>query len=219
MENINLKDLTSEQRKAVMEELKQQEAADKLHKENEIDTYKKLISEAVVDCFPVLQNTSKLLAETKRAVRAKFSAALAMKSDLYAIKEGQQSHTFISEDGRYRIRLGYNVVDDYDDTADAGVAIVKEYLGGLAAEGAGAMQAVKLALSLLSKDSKGTLKASRIMTLRKQALESGATRFIEGVDVIMNAYKPLESKQYIRAEYKNNDGVWCNVPLGMTEVE
>lgn len=74
-----------------------------------------------------------------------------------------------------------------------------------------------MCLSLLAKDSKGTLKASKIMTLRKYAVESGDENFIRGVDVIMDAYRPERSKEFIRAEYKNEIGQWVNLPLGMTE--
>lgn len=219
MDKINLKDLSAEQRQAMMAELQAAEDAAERHREEEIATYKLLVSDAVRECFPTLQTVSAMLTSTKQAVRDKFAAALAVKAELYGVKEGQQSHNFISDDGRYRVRMGYNVIDNYDDTAESGVAMVKEYLQGLSGESAGAQTAVKLALSLLAKDSKGTLKASRIITLRKQALESGARKFIEGVDIIMKAYKPIESKQYVRAEYKDDNGVWKSVPLGMTEAD
>ena len=72
-------------------------------------------------------------------------------------------------------------------------------------------------MSLLAKDSKGTLKASKILQLRKMADESGNERFIEGVKIITEAYTPNISKQYVRCEIKNELGQWKSVPLGMTE--
>ena len=70
---------------------------------------------------------------------------------------------------------------------------------------------------LLAKDSKGAIKASRVMQLRKMAEESQSERFIEGVKVIEEAYQPAISKQFIRAEYKDENGMWKSIPLGMTE--
>ena len=74
-----------------------------------------------------------------------------------------------------------------------------------------------MVLKLLAKDQKGNLKASRIIQLRKIAEESGNDRFMEGVRIIEEAYRPAISKQYIRVEIKDANGMWKNIPLGMTE--
>ena len=218
MTNINLSDLTPDQRRQMMADLKAEEKAAEERRRTEIALYKGFASQTVVDCFPKLQAISANLAEEKKNIRETFATVLEMKAELYGVKDTQKSHTIMSEDGRYRIEIGANYTDNYDDTADAGVAMVKEYLSGLG-DSDNAKQAVKLALSLLIKDKKGTLKASRIMTLRKHAQESGNAKFIEGVDIIMDAYKPIETKSYVRAEYKDANGKWVAVPLGMTEAE
>ena len=64
---------------------------------------------------------------------------------------------------------------------------------------------------------KGTLKASRVVQLRKIAEETGSERFMEGVQIIEEAYQPAISKQFVRAEMKNENGKWVCIPLGMTE--
>ena len=76
---------------------------------------------------------------------------------------------------------------------------------------------VKMVLRLLARDAKGTLKASRVVQLRKIAEETGSERFMEGVQIIEEAYQPAISKQFIRAEVKNENGAWVCIPLGMTE--
>ena len=40
---------------------------------------------------------------------------------------------------------------------------------------------------------------------------------MEGVRIIEEAYQPVISKQFVRAEMKNEDGMWVTIPLGMTE--
>ena len=218
MSNINLSDLTPDQRRQMMVELKAEEKAAENRRKNERAAYKDLASQVVLDCFPKLQAISDNLAEEKKKIRAAFDTVLQMKADLYGVKDTQKSHTIMSADGLFRIEIGANYTDNYDDTAEAGVAMVREYLDGLG-DSENAKQAVKLALSLLSRDKKGALKASRIMTLRKHAQESGDPKFIEGVDIIMDAYKPIETKTFVRAEYKDENGQWKSVPLGMTEAE
>ena len=76
-----------------------------------------------------------------------------------------------------------------------------------------------MVLKLLARDSKGALKASRVLQLRKMAEESGDDRFMEGVKIIEESYQPAVSKQFVRAEVKNDNGAWVAIPLGMTEAD
>ena len=127
-----------------------------------------------------------------------------------------QSHTFTNSEGNKRIVLGVYVTDGYLDTAEEGIAIIREYIESLATDEK-TKALVGMVMKLLAKDQKGTLKASRIIQLRKIAEDTGNDRFLEGVKIIEEAYSPAISKTYIRAEYKNDNGVWTSIPLGMTE--
>ena len=44
-------------------------------------------------------------------------------------------------------------------------------------------------------------------------------RFSEGVQIIMDAYRPIPSRQFIRASVKGEDGEWEAVPLSITDAE
>lgn len=55
------------------------------------------------------------------------------------------------------------------------------------------------------------------MQLRKVAEDTGDARFMEGVRIIEESYQPEVSKQFIRAEMKDRNGMWRPIPLGMTE--
>ena len=214
---MDTKNLTAEQRAELMAQLQAEQQAEQQKKKDDIEAYKEMVSGFVIHSFEMLIKQSMALARVKESIYNTFHAAFEIKADLFGTKEKEQkSHTFSSKEGNLRITLGTNHLDNYDDTADEGIAMVNEYLDELSTNSSEAQQAVKICRSLLAKDKKGTLKASRIMTLRKHAVESGNERFIEGVDIIMNAYKPLPSKQYIRAEYKDDKGAWVNLPLGIT---
>ena len=39
----------------------------------------------------------------------------------------------------------------------------------------------------------------------------------KGVTIIKEAYRPERTKNFIRAQKKNEQGKWIDVPLGMTE--
>ena len=47
--------------------------------------------------------------------------------------------------------------------------------------------------------------------------KTGDNRFLEGVRIIEESYQPEVSKQFIRAEEKDCNGMWRIIPLGMTE--
>ena len=218
MSEINLSQLSAEQRREMLAQLKAQEEAEKRQREADISTYKALVSQTVEDNFPVLQAVSSELAAQKRSIRNAFATVVDLKSSLYGVKDGQRSHQFINSEGTRRITIGFNVIDNYDDTVDAGIAKVKEYISSLARDKQSKIL-VETVLKLLSKDSKGTLKASRVLQLQQMAEKSGNADFIEGVRIIRDAYRPIESKSYVRAEYKSDSGAWVSVPLGMTEAD
>ena len=82
------------------------------------------------------------------------------------------------------------VTDGYRDTVEDGIAIVKEYIAGLANDDK-TQALVNMVFRLLARDAKGTLKASRIVQLRKVAQDTGDERFLEGVRIIEESYGKL----------------------------
>ncbi len=213
---MELKDLTPEQRQALLQEALEAEKEMQRQKEADRQTYKELVSEKVDQMFPLLEEISSKLAEQKKQVYDEFATALEMKKKLYDVKDSQNSHAFMNASGTRRITLGFYMVDSYDDTVNDGIAIVKEYISGLARD-ENSQMLVDTVIKLLAKDQKGSLKPSRVMQLRNMADRSGDPRFIEGVTIIANAYKPMPSKTFVRAETKDENGAWKSVPLGMTE--
>lgn len=203
---------------AEFQEMKRKRAED-AEKEKALslrDNYKDMVSSMVNELFPVLENMSNSLAYAKKRVYESFNTAIELKRELYDTKEEQNSHTFTNKEGTKKISVGYNVIDNYDDTVNEGVAKVKEYLASLA-ETEDTKKLVDVILQLLSKDKKGNIKPSKVVTLSNLADKSDSDLFKDGVRIIMEAYNPQYSKQYVRAEKKDKDGSWVNVPLGMTE--
>ena len=213
---VNLNDLSADQRKALMDELKAKEQAEKERVNAEREAYKKIVSDTVKKHFPVLLETSKNLATQKRNVHNDFAAVIQMKAELFGIKPDQRSHTFSDDISNLRITVGHRVTDAYDDTLDAGIAKVRQFIGSLAKD-ADSQMLVDAIMKLLSRDQQGNLKASRVMQLRKMAEQSGNAEFIDGVRIIDDAYRPAVSKTFVEAEFKNDLGAWVSVPLGMTE--
>jgi hypothetical protein len=143
-----------------------------------------------------------------------------MKKDVMKMtKDNQRSHTFTSSDGLNRIELGFYQLDNYRDTVNDGIAMIKEYISGLAKDN-DTQALVDMVLKLLSKDQKGNLKASRVLQLRQVADRIGDPNFSEGVEIIMDSYAPIASKQFIRAFTRDDkNGEWVSIPLSITDAK
>lgn len=180
------------------------------------ETYKQMVDDEVEAAIPILQELSGDIRTVKQKVIDNFRSVLAMKAELFKARAEQRTHTFTNSDGNMRIILGQYTTDGYRDTVEDGIAIVKEYIMSLAADEK-TQALVNMVFRLLSRDKQGTLKASRIVQLRKIADEIGNERFMEGVRIIEESYQPEISKQFIRAEVKDKNNQWKPISLGMTE--
>lgn len=187
---------------------------------NDREAYKQLVDETIESTIPELLNISEDIKTVKQTALENFKAVLEMKAEVIKRKrdrdDDQLSHTFTNTKGDKRIILGMYVTDGYRDTVEDGIAIVRECIEELGQDDK-SKALVKMVLKLLARDAKGTLKASRVVQLRKTAEDLGDKRILEGVQIIEESYQPAISKQFIRAEVKNEIGAWVNVPLGMTE--
>lgn len=183
--------------------------------------YRAMVDDAIESLMPKLVEVSENLAEQKRKVFEEFSTILELKAELFKMEKGEdldnQSHSFTNSKGNMRIVLGNYVTDGYLDTAEEGIQKVQTFIQSLASDD-NSKALVRMVMKLLAKDAKGTLKASRIIQLRKMAEESGNAEFIEGVSIIEEAYQPQVSRTFLKAYNKDLEtGAWVQVPLGMTE--
>lgn len=191
------------------------EEAEKAKQDRE--AYKVLVDETLAESIPSLLSISECIKDTKQSILANFRNVIDMKTDVLKVtKDEQRSHTFTNTEGNKRITIGVYVADGYRDTVEEGITIVKECIEELAFDDK-SKALVKMVLKLLARDATGTLKASRVVQLRRIAEEIKHDRFMLGVQIIEEAYQPAISKQFIRAEVKNETGAWVSIPLGMTE--
>jgi len=203
---------------AELQKMKQEKAAivAKQKQLEERENYKNMVSSMVDELFPMLENLAHSLGGGKKRVYDSFTTAIAMKKELYDTKDSQNTHTFTNAKGDRRICVGYSVIDNYDDTVNEGVEKVRQYIKSLSQDEK-TEQLVDAILQLLAKDKKGNIKPGKVVALSNIADKSDSELFKDGVRIIKEAYKPIFSKQFVRAEKKLDNGEWVNVPLGMTE--
>ncbi len=212
---VDLSQLSAEDKAKLMEQLEQEQRQKQQRIDNEREQYKELVFDAVIKNFGILKSLSDTIQHVKRTVFADFDAIIAMKEELFGIKEGQRSHTFSSEDGNISIKLGYRAKDVYDDTVSIGVAKVKQYIATLAKDEESA-ELVDALNDMLKADKKGNLKPSRVLELRKWANKNKNETLLDGVKIIENAYKPSISCQFIEVRFKDEKGREHSLPLSIS---
>lgn len=215
---MDLSKMTAAERAQLKAQLEAEERAEIQKRQESIDAYKQSVDEFCQDVFGRMQKVSELMRAEKERTFFAANILIEMKEQLYKTKQDRHSNQFTTSDGKYTVALGYRTNDGWDDTVDVGIAKVKEYLRSLAATEDGA-KAVDIILKLLAKDKKGNLKASAMIQLEQEAAKIGDATFIEGVQIIRDAYRPVDTCQFISVSYKDDNGVKHTLPLSLSSME
>jgi hypothetical protein len=178
--------------------------------------YKDLVQTTVPDAVAKLMAVSDNLSAIKSETFAYFKDLLKMKADVYGVTDNQQSHTFSTE--KYGITIGYRVNDGWDDTVSAGIQKVTAYIDSLATDPSSA-KLVKTIFRLLKKDAKGNLRASRVLELQKMTDDFHDVNFTDGVNTILQAYKPTRTCWFVEAYFMNEANEKVSIPLSMSSVD
>lgn len=215
---MDISNLTAEQRAALKAQIEAEERAESQKRQDSIDAYKQMVDEFCSDTFERMKKISELLRTEKERVFAAADLLIEQKEALFKTKQDRHSNQFTTADGKYTVALGYRTNDGWDDTVDVGIAKVKEYLKSLTTTDEGA-KAVDIIMKLLAKDKKGNLKASAMIQLEQHASKYGDPLFIEGVQIIRDAYRPVDSCQFISVSYKDDNGVKHTLPLSLSSMD
>lgn len=191
-----------------------EEAARKAQREE----YARLVDDEVAAAVAQLQELSEQMTTIKKTIFDNFDTIIRMKREVMSLckPDGQYTHTFTSSDSRCRITLGNRMVDDYRDTVEDGIAMVKDYITSLAKDEDSA-QLVGLIMSLLERNKSGALQPSRVIRLRQLADKRQDPRLLEGVKIIEDSYQPYASSTFVQAEIKGATG-WETIPLNISAV-
>lgn len=214
MENIKLNELSAAQKAQLKAQLEAEEKAEKARVQSERDAYKDLVDVTVEKAVKRLQRLSDEMMLVKREIFTEFETLIATKNELFKTKADRQSDTFTTADGTMSLTLGNRVNEGWDDTVEAGIEKVKAYLATLAKDDNSAAL-VATVMNLLAKDRKGALKANKVLELEKLAITSQDAEFIDGINIIKAAYRPVPTCQFIQVELKDEDGKARKLPLSL----
>lgn len=215
---MDITKLTAEQRAELKAQLEAEERAEKQKRQDDIDAYKQSVDEFVRTTFERMKKVSELMREEKNTAFTAADTIIALKDELYDTKTDRHSNSFTSSDGMISITLGRRTNDGWDDTVNVGVQKVHDFFKSMARDDEMAAL-TEMVMSLLARDKKGNLKASRVLQLREVARKSGYSDLMEAVDIIQQAYKPVESVEFISVQYKDENGVKQTLPLSLASME
>ena len=210
MSNIDLSQLSAQELQAELQ--KRQDAQAENRK-----AYKDLVNKNLFGIIEQLKLLSDDISKQKLFVFQSLKTFLDLKNEVYEVKGDQQSHTFSDDDGN-AITYGFRTIDNWDDTVNAGVEKVRDFIGSLAKDDNSA-KLVDVINRLLRKDAKGNLKASRVLELTKIAEEFNSPEFTDAVRIIAQAYKPKKSAFFVDASYTDPQGKKVNIPLNISAVD
>lgn len=212
---IDLNNLSAAQKAALKAQLEAEEKAEKEREQNERKAYKSLVDQTVENNVKKLSKLSCEMERIKQEVFAEFATLIKTKNELFKTKADRQSDTFTTADGRMSITLGNRVNEGWDDTVEAGIDKVKDYLKTLAKDDNSA-ELVQVVMGLLAKDRKGALKANKVLELERLAVSSQNADFIDGINIIKAAYRPIPTCQFIQVELKDEEGKSRKLPLSLS---
>ena len=213
-EVIKVDDLSEEQLAQLETQIVAKRKAKEARIAEERETYKNLVDASVAKCVKRLQMLSDEMQQVKAEVFEEFASIIDMKNELFHTKIDRQSDTFTTSDGSMSLTIGNRVNEGWDDTVEAGIAKVKEYLGTLAKDDNSAAL-VDTVMGLLAKDRKGALKANKVLELEKLAVKSQNEEFIDGINIIKQAYRQVPTCQFIQVEMKDEEGKSNKLPLSL----
>lgn len=212
---MDLSQMTKEQRAELKAQLEAEERAENARIDQERETYKQMVDTAVSSSVKKLQMLSAEMMRVKQEVFQEFGSIIDMKNELFKVKLDRKSDTFSTRDGAMTLTLGSRTNEGWDDSVDAGIAKVKEYLATLAKDENSAAL-VETVMGLLAKDRKGTLKANKVLELERLAIKTQDKDFMDGIRIIKDAYRPVPTCQFISVETKDEKGNSVSLPLSLS---
>lgn len=206
--------LTPQEKAELKAHLEAEEKAKQQQILEDRETYKVLVDKFVISNVKMLQNLSSQMMMIKKNVFESAELLIDMKDDLFKTKADRRSNTFTTQDGLMSITLGNRINEGWDDTVNAGIAKVKDYLNTLAKDENSAAL-VETVMGLIAKDRKGNLKANKVLELEKLAVKTQDEQFLDGIAIIKAAYRPAPSCQFIEVTMMDEKGNEIKLPLSM----
>lgn len=214
---MDIDKLTKEERAELLARLSEEKKKEEALVQQRRDSYKELVDETVRTAVVKLTELSNEMMRVKQEVFNDFATLIETKNELFKVKIDRQTDSFTTSDSSMCVTLGNRTNEGWDDTVDAGIEMVKEYMASLATNAETAIL-IETIMGLLAKDRKGTLKANKVLELERLAVKSQNATFLEGIKIIKDAYRPVPTCQFISVKLKDKEGKEVQLPLSLSSM-
>ena len=196
---ITLKDLTPEQKKAIAQELKEEEKAAKAAKATNKESLKKLENEVAVKHVGFFIFNRNDIEKGIVELFKDLEPIIDLRCEVYGNeKREQDSHTLTLDDGTASIKVGWNVRPSFSGTEAEGIVKIRQYMASLAGESENEKVLMDMLQIFLKTDSQGNYDPKKVRELNSMRDRAKSDLFNEGMDIINESMIDIRTSRYVR---------------------
>lgn len=205
MSNIDLSQLTDEQRKELIKQAKELAKAEKEQKAQDKILLKDLENGFVRENIDFFIDKRGALEDKILVLFGNIEAIIELRAKVYNNdKREQDSHTFTLDDGSASIKIGWNVRPTFNGTEAEGIVKIKQYMSSLAGESENEKILMEFLNVALKTDVQGNYNPKKVRELNSMRSRANSELFNEGMDIVNEAMQDIRTSRYIRG-YKMVD--------------
>lgn len=196
---ITLKDLTPEQKKAIAQELKEEEKAAKAAKATNKESLKKLENEVAVKHVGFFIFNRNDIEKGIVELFKDLEPIIDLRCEVFGNeKREQDSHTLTLDDGTASIKVGWNVRPSFSGTEAEGIVKIRQYMASLAGESENEKVLMDMLQIFLKTDSQGNYDPKKVRELNSMRDRAKSDLFNEGMDIINESMIDIRTSRYVR---------------------
>ncbi|GIJ93390.1 hypothetical protein CAPN002_06080 [Capnocytophaga stomatis] len=205
MNNIDLSQLTDEQRKELIKQAKELAKAQKEQKAQDKILLKDLENDFVKENIDFFIDKRGALEDKILVLFGNIEAIVELRAKVYNNdKREQDSHTFTLDDGSASIKIGWNIRPTFNGTEAEGIVKIKQYMASLAGESENEKILMEFLNVALKTDVQGNYNPKKVRELNSMRNRANSELFNEGMDIVNEAMQDIRTSRYIRG-YKMVD--------------
>ena len=199
MTNINITQLTEEQKKALREQLKEEEQKEIQEKVQNKQILKKLENDFVLENIDFFIDKRGILEDKIHILFTNIDPLIDLRAKTYGNqKREQDSHTFTLDDGSASIKIGWNVRPVFNGTEAEGIVKIQQFISSLAGDSENEKTLMEIINLALKRDAQGDYNPKKIRDLDALRSKVNSSLFNEGMDIINEALKDVRTSRYVR---------------------
>ena len=215
---MDIRKMSKVERAALKAQLEAEERAEESKVQKERKAYVTKKDKFIERNFRLLSKLSGNMLKLKQVIFEESEELDKIQQSMFKVKLDRKSRTLTHSNGRITIKVGNRMNDGWDDKVEIGIEKVREYLSSLATDEK-SRRLVDTITRLLARDQKGTLRANKILELKKLANEEKDATFLEGIRIIEESYKPVPTCQFIEVKYRDDNDKEQSLPLSISAMD